>query len=111
MADVYGDLVDAAPTPRDLLANRERVRSLLSHLGLNWRTDNVVDLAEALRDDYSNSVPGTWGDLVSLPGIGKYVASAVLCFSFGQPAVLVDTNTSRIARRLTGQKNLSPWEI
>ena len=42
VAAVYGDLINVAPNPRKLLANRERVRSLLSHLGLAWRADTVA---------------------------------------------------------------------
>lgn len=39
------------------------------------------------------------------------MASAILCFAYGRNAVLLDTNTRRIARRLTGNDNVRSWEI
>ena len=46
----------------------------------------------------------TW--LKSLPGIGPKTAAIVLCFSFGMPAMPVDTHIYRVSRRLRliGQK-------
>ena len=40
----------------------------------------------------------TW--LKSLPGIGPKTAAIVLCFSFGMPAMPVDTHIYRVSRRL-----------
>ncbi len=53
-------------------------------------------VAHALVDDFAGRVPDDELELRSLPGVGDYVAQAVLCFGFGRRAVLVDTNTSRI---------------
>jgi endonuclease-3 len=38
--------------------------------------------------------------LKSLPGIGPKTAAIVLCFSFGMPAMPVDTHIYRVSRRL-----------
>lgn len=38
--------------------------------------------------------------LMSLPGVGPKTASIVLCFSFGLPAIPVDTHVFRVARRI-----------
>ena len=39
---------------------------------------------------------------MALSGVGNYVADAVGCFGFGDPTVLVDTNTIRLANRIAG---------
>ena len=47
-----------------------------------------------------------------IPGVGDYIASAVQCFAFGRPSVLLDTNTRRIARRVLGDDSARPlWSI
>ncbi len=38
--------------------------------------------------------------LQSLPGVGPKTASIVLCFSFGMPAIPVDTHIFRVSKRL-----------
>ncbi|MBI4311401.1 MAG: endonuclease III [Chloroflexi bacterium] len=38
--------------------------------------------------------------LTALPGVGKKTAAVVLCFSFGMPALPVDTHVHRVAKRL-----------
>lgn len=38
--------------------------------------------------------------LSSLPGVGPKTASIVLCFSFGMPAIPVDTHIFRVSKRL-----------
>jgi len=37
---------------------------------------------------------------VSLPGVGPKTAAIVLCFSFGRPAIPVDTHVFRVSWRL-----------
>ncbi|MBI4339142.1 MAG: endonuclease III [Chloroflexi bacterium] len=38
--------------------------------------------------------------LLAMPGVGKKTAAIVLCFSFGMPAMAVDTHVHRVAKRL-----------
>jgi A/G-specific adenine glycosylase len=54
-------------------------------------------------------VPSDEASLRSLTGVGDYVASAVRCFAFGVPTVLLDANTKRIVARLTGARNAGAW--
>jgi A/G-specific adenine glycosylase len=44
----------------------------------------------------------TGSELTALPGIGKYTARAVLCFSYGRPVGLVDVNIIRVLSRVFG---------
>jgi A/G-specific adenine glycosylase len=50
-------------------------------------------------------VPVGKEDLLSLPGVSEYIASAVRCFAWNLPEPLIDTNTVRIVGRVFG------WEI
>lgn len=101
---IYGELAGLAPTPSHLLTNSARVETLLSSLGLRWRSANILKVARELVDNLCGEVPDTRERLLALPGVGDYVASAVLCFAFGKPSILLDTNTVRVISRLTGRE-------
>ena len=111
VADIFPSLCKLAPSPGALLKNEKKARSLLSHLGLNWRIDTLFNLTDNLIEKYEGAVPDSYHELIRLPGVGDYVASAVLCFAYDQPATLIDTNTNRITRRFIGQDKMSPWEL
>ena len=44
-------------------------------------------------------------DLISLPGIGEYTASAILSFAYGKYAIALDTNVKRFIIRIFGLQN------
>jgi A/G-specific adenine glycosylase len=43
----------------------------------------------------------------SLPGIGQYIASAVLLFYHSQPEPLIDANVARVLERVYGPRRLA----
>src|SRR5205823_5820265 len=53
---------------------------------------------------FEGDVPNTREDLLTLPGVGDYVANAVLCFGFGRAAILMDSNSERIVGRVAGSR-------
>jgi len=75
------------------------VHELLAPLGLAWRFASFVPMAQRLVDEHDGQVPRTRAELLALPGVGPYVADAVLCFAFGEAVAVVDTNTIRVAGR------------
>jgi A/G-specific adenine glycosylase len=90
----WGNLASAAP--RDLQRN-------LRHLGLQkQRTKTLVELAQVLQLKHGSKVPSTYDELVSLPGVGRYTANAVLCFAYGKPRPVVDVNVARVFHRFFG---------
>jgi DNA (cytosine-5)-methyltransferase 1 len=99
---VYLRLVTLAPEPRDLIAEEDKARDAMRSLGLRWRADNIIAVARELVRRYTGTVPSTSTELRSLPGVGDYLANAVLCFAFNRRAVLLDANTERIVSRIRG---------
>ena len=83
----------------------------MASLGLRWRAENVVEVARSLVEEFGGRVPDTEIELRSLPGVGDYVAQAVLCFGFGRRSVLVDTNTVRITGRVFGREKARRWQL
>lgn len=100
---VYKSFIEHYPDPSTLAAAfTDEVSQSLFSLGLAWRTPAFQQVAHRLVEQYNGKVPSSYDELLTLPGIGDYVASAVCCFAFGQSIIIVDTNTVRIAGRLFG---------
>ena len=110
VASVFENLLRIAPNAVALVANQQRFREASASLGLVWRTESLIDAAERLVEEHGGVPPDDWSALNSLPGVGDYVASAILCFAYGHHAVLMDTNTMRVAKRIVGNPSLPKWE-
>ena len=112
VAQVADELLILGRTPTLFLDNAERLAPSLSTLGLRWRLENLVSAAKFVNDNLAGRIPDSWQHLITIPGVGDYIASAVLCFAFDRPTVLMDTNTQRIARRVLGQtSNHKTWRL
>jgi len=94
-----------------MVARASEALDTMSSLGLRWRAENIVEVARVLVEKFSGRVPTTEIELRSLPGVGDYVAQAVLCFGFGKRSVLVDTNTVRITGRVFARERPRRWQL
>ena len=111
VARVADEVLTLGGTPESFLENLKTLEPSLASLGLRWRIDNLVSAATFIRDRLAGQVPDNWQELVAIPGVGDYIASAVLCFAFGRPSVLMDTNTKRIARRVLDGPSKPNWRL
>ena len=112
VAQVIEEVTGIGATPDSFLSNTKALAPHLSTLGLNWRSANLTAAAEHIRSNLDGHVPDSWPELNAIPGVGDYIASAVQCFAFGRPSVLMDTNTNRIARRVLGEDSTLPlWKL
>lgn len=100
---VYQRFVEQYPDlPTLARATKEELRNALYSLGLQWRIDLIHDLAACLMSNFIGQVPEMKEELMSLPGVSEYIASATRCFAWNHPEPLVDTNTVRVTGRLFG---------
>ena len=112
VAQIADELLTLGQMPDSFLENHGKLGPWLASLGLHWRSENLVAAAEFVRDRLVGQVPDNWQELVAIPGVGDYIASAVLCFAFDRSSVLMDTNTTRISRRvLGGGVNQPNWRL
>lgn len=58
-------------------------------------------------EEYGDELPRTYDELVALPGIGDYTASAVLSFAFGERIAVIDTNIRRVLSRRISRHRIS----
>lgn len=64
------------------------------------KTRSIQGACRALVATFGGRVPETMDDLLSLPGVGRKTANAVLANAFGRPAIVVDTHVWRLSQRL-----------
>ena len=100
---VFRAFIDRYPSLELLsIADFIEITEVLKPLGLNWRIRSIIDMVSEIMRICGGKIPERKQKLISLPGVGDYVASAVSCFAFGNPEIVVDTNTSRVISRLLG---------
>jgi A/G-specific adenine glycosylase len=98
------------PTPAALAreAPGEAVRAW-GRLGYPRRALRLHAAAARICEGHGGQVPDTVTELLALPGVGSYTASAVACFAFGRRAAVVDTNVRRVlARAVAGHEHAPP---
>ena len=90
------------PTIADLAAaNVVDVENDLRTIGLDKnKARNIVKTARAVLQDFDGVVPKSHKELESLPGVGHKTANVVLAEIYKVPSIAVDTNFSRVAKRL-----------
>ena len=100
---IYSSFIYKYPKLEDLLAAQDDdICNFLKPLGLNWRIGSIIELIKELKEVYHGKIPVSKQALIYLSGVGDYVASAIRCFAYGFPEIVVDTNTSRVVSRLIG---------
>jgi A/G-specific adenine glycosylase len=89
------------PEPADLAREPagEAVRAW-GRLGYPRRALRLHAAAVEIERQHEGQVPGSYEELLQLPGVGSYTAAAVAAFAFGRRATVVDTNIRRVHARL-----------
>jgi A/G-specific adenine glycosylase len=89
------------PTPRALAqASLDDVLGAWSGLGYYARARSLHAAAHEMCERWGGRVPEEPGDILSLPGVGRYTAGAIASIAFGKRAPIVDGNVARVLARL-----------
>lgn len=100
---VYEAFVQRYPDVRALSqAQLPDIEKLLYPLGLNYRAARLKEMARTVVEVFGGAFPAEKKALLSLPGIGEYTASAILCFAYGQQVAVIDANVVRVYTRYFG---------
>jgi len=109
--EYFPQFLEKFPTLSHLAdAHQDEVLSAWSGLGYYSRARNLHATAKLTKE----GLPQTTKELMSLPGIGRYTASAVCSFGLGQNVPVVDTNIARVLKRyfaLLCVKDAKVWEM
>lgn len=101
--EVYERLFKKYPDVKSIAeAKIEELKEILYHLGLNWRIQAFSLVAKVIIKKYNFKVPDTREELITLPGVGEYVAGAVLSIAYNKKEWIVDSNIVRLFKRYFG---------
>jgi A/G-specific adenine glycosylase len=104
---VWTSWIERWPTPADLgAAKKSDAITAWGRLGYPKRAIRLHESAFIINRDFQNEVPQDIDQLMSLPGVGEYTASAIAAFAFNQSALVLDINIRRLfARVIDGQEH------
>ena len=83
-------------------ATEDQVLHLWTGLGYYSRARNLHRAAKMIQQNFHGKFPDNYEDLISLPGIGRSTAGAILSIAFQQKAAILDGNVKRVLTRLGG---------
>ncbi len=83
------------------VSDEDTYLKLWEGLGYYSRVRNLHKAAQVIRETYGGEMPGSREELLKLPGIGPYTASAIASIAFGEPVAAVDGNFLRVFARMT----------
>lgn len=95
-------LFELAVTPEQMLKlSNNKIKNAIKPVSFyNRKTEYIKKMSQELLEIYNGEVPQTRTELMKLTGIGRKSADIMLRFSFGQPAIAVDTHVHRVVNRL-----------
>jgi len=104
----YEKFVKTFPNVRSLAkASEKEVYSLWQGLGYYNRAKNLHKTAKIVSKN-KGVFPKKYKELIKLPGVGKYTASAIASICYNEKKYVVDANVYRVLSRVFGiKKNIS----
>lgn len=106
--EYYPQFLHKFPTLSALAeASQDEVLAAWSGLGYYSRARNLHKCAQLT----APHLPKTKSELLKLPGIGHYTASAVCSFGLSEATAVVDTNIARVIKRLFGLQTPKESEL
>lgn len=77
-------------------ASLSEVLTFWQGLGYNRRAKFLWQLAQKIANSQTKKFPKTESELLQLPGVGLYTASAILSFAYNQPTTIIETNVRTV---------------
>jgi A/G-specific adenine glycosylase len=93
--------IENFPKIEDLAkASEQEVLQLWQGLGYYSRARNLHKTAKIISSEHSNNFPTSYKEIIKLPGIGDYTASAISSFAFQEAQAVLDGNVFRVLSRI-----------
>ena len=103
VSPVYQLFTQQYPNIRTLAqAELPDLMTVMKPIGLAYKAQRLKRVAEKLVAEYKADLPAEEEALMALPGIGRYISNAILCFAFDRKVALVDVNVVRLYHRVFG---------
>src|SRR2546426_709039 len=92
-------------------ADEERVLTLWAGLGSYRRAKNLIAAAREIVVKHGEKIAADYEALLELPGVGQYMAGAILSIAFNEPYPVVDGNVRRVLSRVYGWTEDNPKSL
>lgn len=104
VAKLFDKFVEKYPSPASLAdAPVADIEAEITPLGMEHRRAlRFKQWAQRIVEEYAGKVPRSKDALISLPGVGDYIANAILCLAYNDNVPLLDTNVVRVLQRFFG---------
>jgi A/G-specific adenine glycosylase len=103
VAPIYVDFIKKYPNIEKLSKARiSSVSTFINHLGLRNRSAKFVNAAKYVISQFKGVFPKERQLLLEIPGVGDYVAGAIMTVSYGAQEYVVDSNIARFINRCYG---------
>jgi A/G-specific adenine glycosylase len=97
----YEKFIKVFPTVNDLAnSSSDKLMNIWQGLGYYSRAQNMHKTAKIVVDTYAGKFPRKYDELIMLPGIGDYTASAISSICNNEYNVVVDGNVIRLFSRI-----------
>ncbi len=104
----FEKFINRFPAIADLAeADVDEVQSMWAGLGYYSRARNLHKCAQTVLAQYRGIFPKRYAELIKLPGIGPYTASAIASMAFNERVPAIDGNLERVLARLIELKTVA----
>jgi A/G-specific adenine glycosylase len=96
----FKNFIQKYPSQKKLSeANEDQILAAWSGLGFYRRARNIFASKEIIKKSYANRFPKEFQQIISLPGIGKSTAGAIMSLAYLEPYPILDGNVKRVISR------------
>ncbi len=96
----FKKFINNIPNLRSLAkVENNKLMKLWEGLGYYSRAKNLKNTAQIIVKNFQGKLPNNFDELIKLPGIGSYTASAILAIAFNKPYIPLDGNIERVIKR------------
>ncbi|WP_075502346.1 A/G-specific adenine glycosylase [Candidatus Pelagibacter communis] len=96
----FNQFIKKIPNLKSLAKTSDKkLIKLWEGLGYYSRAKNLKKTAKVVIENFKGKLPDNYENLISLPGIGNYTATAILAIAFNKPYIPLDGNIERILKR------------
>ena len=108
----YERFIQEIPTIEALARTpEERVLTLWAGLGYYRRARHLMAAAREIVAKHDGKMPSDYDAVLELPGVGQYMAGAILSIAFNKPYPVVDGNVRRVLSRVYGWTDDNPKQL
>lgn len=86
-------------------AAEDDIYNLWSGLGYYRRANYIFQAKELIHNKFRGEMPDNYDELISLPGIGRSTAGAILSIAFNKPYPILDANVKKVISRIFFKKD------